>query len=791
MSDKDSPFHYFGIRHHGPGSARSLRRALQALKPDLVLIEGPEEAESILHFADHPAMKPPVALLLYGSVEGESAPRATFFPFAEFSPEWQAIRLALQERVPVRFIDLPQSQNLADNWQPPVPAAGETSPDEEAPAAVDGEAGTADNDTSATPAQPDPWRNRDPIGLLAEAAGYHDSERFWEHLVEQQAHADGVFDAIHEAMAGVRAALPKPEGPRARREACREAWMRQNLRAAEKDGFKRIAVVVGAWHVPALQELKKTRKDDAALLKPLAKIKVQAAWIPWTHGRLLSSQGYGAGIESPGWYQHLWEHYQQDEADGEAITIGWLAKFAQALRAEGLDASSAQLVDAGRLIATLAAMRGRRLPDLDDLQEAIVSVLHHGDTLPLTLSRKLLVGDVLGEIPDDTPSLPLQTDFQKQCKSLRLKQEADSRDLTLDLREEQGLAKSRFLHRLRLLGIPWGEVTAAGGRGTFKEGWRLLWTPELSLKLLEAAIWGQTVNEAAVSFLQHRISEEQDIPAIATLIEQALVADLAPALPALIERIMALSTHTDDVSHLIQALEPLANAWRYGSVRQTNTEALAAVVSSFVLRICIGLPAAVSSLNDEAAQVWQGQLKALDRVLLRLDDDDLLQEWRKLVLRLVDQAGLHGLPAGWCCRVACIHDWLDAEAAAGHFSRALSSANEIGRTAAWFEGFLAGQGLSLLHDDALWRLVDDWLAGLGEEHFVQVLPLLRRTTATFSKPERIQLAARQQGQASGAAAAKAVDEMRAARVLPVLAQIFGVALPQPLTAPMDSTGGTP
>ena len=29
----------------------------------------------------------------------------------------------------------------------------------------------------------------------------------------------------------------------------------------------------------------------------------RATWVPWTHGRLASASGYGAGIESPGWYR--------------------------------------------------------------------------------------------------------------------------------------------------------------------------------------------------------------------------------------------------------------------------------------------------------------------------------------------------------------------------------------------------------------------------------------------------------------------------------------------------------
>ena len=111
--------HLFGIRHHGPGSARSVLSALTSLQPDIILLEGPVEAEAILPFAANPAMKPPVAVLVYGSVAEEAEPRAAFFPFAEFSPEWQAIQFGLQRDLPVRFIDLPQAYNLADNWQTP------------------------------------------------------------------------------------------------------------------------------------------------------------------------------------------------------------------------------------------------------------------------------------------------------------------------------------------------------------------------------------------------------------------------------------------------------------------------------------------------------------------------------------------------------------------------------------------------------------------------------------------------------------------------------------------------
>ena len=102
--------HFFGIRHHGPGSARNLRAALELLRPNAILIEGPPDAESVLSLFANEEMTPPVALLIYAP---DDPKKAVFYPFAEFSPEWQAARYGLQNSIPVRFIDLPQTHLFA------------------------------------------------------------------------------------------------------------------------------------------------------------------------------------------------------------------------------------------------------------------------------------------------------------------------------------------------------------------------------------------------------------------------------------------------------------------------------------------------------------------------------------------------------------------------------------------------------------------------------------------------------------------------------------------------------
>src|SRR5215510_377033 len=100
----------FGIRHHGPGSARSLRQALEALRPDCLLVEGPPDAVDALPLLAHRQMKPPVALLIYPPDQPQ---RAVFYPFAVFSPEWKALNYGLARKIAVRYMDLPQYHRLA------------------------------------------------------------------------------------------------------------------------------------------------------------------------------------------------------------------------------------------------------------------------------------------------------------------------------------------------------------------------------------------------------------------------------------------------------------------------------------------------------------------------------------------------------------------------------------------------------------------------------------------------------------------------------------------------------
>ncbi len=729
-----------GVRHHGPGSARAVRAALAALAPDVVLIEGPPEADALVGHVTE--LTPPVAVLAHAP---DQPGRAAFWPYAEFSPEWQALLYAARAGRPVRFIDLPAAVTLAV----------QDSPD------------AADEAGEASPIA------ADPLGWLSEAAGHDDPERWWEDVVEHRLGGDPLelFAAIAEAMAELRAAAAEDGWRLSRREAQREAAMRTGIRAAGKAGHASIAVICGAWHVPALATLP-TARADAELLRGLPSVKTRATWVPWTSQRLTQASGYGAGVASPGWYGHLWRTPDQ-------IAERWVVRAARLLREADLPASTAAVLEAVRLADATAAVRGRSLPGLTELTDATQAVLCHGDEMPLQLiHRQLVVGEELGAVPPDVPVVPLQADFEATCRRLRFRPQAADKDVELDLRGDTDRARSALLHRLRLLGVPWGTVAAARGEGTFKEGWRLRWQPEFLVGLIERARYGTTVQAAAAAVVSERAAGAAQLPEITALVEAVVLADLPAALAAVTTALEQRSATTGDVQQLMHAIPPLARVLRYGNVRQTDTRLVRGVVDSLLIRVCAGLAAACASLDDDAAAAMLNAIEGAEAAIVLIGTTTQARAWRAAQRSVADLVGAPGLIGGRCVRLLHDAELLSASESEQRLARALSARADAGYAVRWLEGFLRGSGLLLLRDGALWQLLDDWLCGLPGAAFEETLPMLRRAFAQFPWPERRQMGERVRAGRSGAgpaavAATDAWDEDRVRQILPVLAAVLG------------------
>ena len=154
------PVDVYGVRHHGPGSARAVRAALEERPPDLVLIEGCPELDTIVDLLGEADMVPPVAGLVYAVEEPR---QATFYPLAHFSPEWVAARWALAHGVPVRFLDLPATHAFALAQEERVVVVPDV--------VVDGDEGADGDDIEPFAEPPVPAVRLDPMGTLAATAG--------------------------------------------------------------------------------------------------------------------------------------------------------------------------------------------------------------------------------------------------------------------------------------------------------------------------------------------------------------------------------------------------------------------------------------------------------------------------------------------------------------------------------------------------------------------------------------------------------------------------------------------
>ncbi len=706
----------FGIRHHGPGSAKSLKKALAAMQPDCIIIEGPLDAQNIIHHVANEKLKPPVSILIYNPKELK---QAAYFPFATFSPEWQAIKYGLKNKVEVLFMDLPQSIHFTldrEEQEEQQTKIKEQEPQKEEKQVI-----------------------QDPLGYAARLAGYEDSERWWEITFEQGEGHIETFDAVMELMETLRTELGNQETPRT---LLREAHMRKIIRNAQKT-YQKIAVVCGAWHSPVLKDMKTiSAASDNKLLRGIKKTNTKATWVPWTYDRLAVSSGYGAGVVSPAWYKMLFSNRKD-------VAIRWMTKVARLFRDEDLDASSAHVIEAVRLAETLSALRGLSVPGMNELYEAALTIFCNGyDSMMELVEKKLIIGDIMGKVPSEIPVIPLQQDLEKQIKSTRMskyKNSLEPEERELDLRLGIQLKASHLLHRMNLLGIHWGKIKETKRRyigrtqGDFKEQWKLRWRPDFAINIIEAGMWGNTIENASTNIILHQAKETTELPKITQLVSQSIKADLPHVMDKLLLVFQNTAAITEDVFHLMEAIPKLVEVIKYANTRKADLSVLQKQLDQIIPRVCIALPGACVSLNEEAANEIFNLISQTDYQISLLDNSIYTKDWLLCLEKVIHQDNMNGMIQGAATRILYDRKYISQETSNLYLNQALSKGNNQLDAAYWIAGFLHGSGLILIHDPSLWNVIDTWVEKIPFETFRDILPILRRTFSRFPDREREQM----------------------------------------------------
>jgi hypothetical protein len=718
----------FGVRHLSPAAAHHLHAVFDEVRPTAVLVEGPGDATDHVRHLVHKDTRPPLAVLAYTR---ERPVRSILYPLAEYSPEWVALTRGVRAKADVRFIDLPAAVFLRLHEASP-PETGEAPPESADP----------------TTAPPDPRRQAsehtrayldDPWQEIARLSGDPDHETWWERHFETTADPASYSGAIFEFGRGLRELRAlKPEYENL----AREAHMRRCIRAVLDEGHKpdRVLVVCGAFHAPALTDDLPAMTDKE--LKALPRVDTSLTLMPYSYYRLSSQSGYGAGNHAPAYFQRLYEERRAGRP--EHLPSRFLTELCHGLRRQGQIRSPAEVIEAVRLAQSLAAMSDAPAPTLRDLRDAATCCLGRGE--PDAIRPALAdveTGDAVGKLPKGVGRTSIQDDFYLQLEALSLEmyQTEKEQELTLDLRENRfvksreaafrDLDRSTFLHRLGVLGIPFGQkVRSDQDQATWKEIWRLRWRPESEISLVEGSLLGDSVEVAAAVRLAQRLQECERIDQAAAIVQDAALCRLADALEDARRRLQAMAVEASGFVALAGAARSLAEVVRYGDVRKVDPRPLAPLLAQLFLRAALSARDACHCDDATAREQVRPAILALNDVARENADAVDARRWGRELDGIAATDSLNPFLSGFV--LSLILPRVGEDELAREVGRRLlpGVAAEVG--ADWFEGLVQYNREALFARLPLWRQLDTYVQALDEDGFRRALVPLRRAFGDFA-----------------------------------------------------------
>ncbi len=735
----------FGVRHLSPSAGAHLAAVLDAMKPTAVLVEGPSDATEQVRHLVHKDTRPPVALLAYTQTRPV---RSILYPLAEYSPEWVALTWGIRHSAETRFIDLPAAVFLELHHTHDRPEPDET-PKSEAPEPPTEPKSEPEPET--TPGRPRPRAASehtrayldDPYEEIARLAGEVDHETWWERHFEQTDDPSAYVRAIHEFGRGLREYRDLPPEDE---NLVREAFMRRQIRAVLDDGHDpaRVLVVCGAFHAPALSVEAKPMTD--AELAALPTTPTSLTLMPYSYYRLSSQSGYGAGNHAPAYFQAMYRARLDSQAAD--LPARFIAQLCRRMRDGGQVPSAAEAIEAVRLARGLAALAGSPAPTLRDLRDAAVTCLGRGEPASIRpFLTDVEVGHAVGTLPAGISRTSIQEDFYLLLERLRLvKFQVDTvQELDLDLREDRfakteataflDRERSIFLHRIRLLEVPFAAPVDVGQEGaTWKERWRLRWTPECEIQLVESALKGDTIELAAAMRLSERLAACDRVDEAAAIVQEAARCRLADALEDARARLQAMAVDAAGFLPPARAAASLAETIRYGSVRRIDPEPLKPLLAQLFLRATLVVRSACICDRDAANEVRSGILILRDVAAEHAELVDA-DRWDAELDAIAASDALNPFLSGLCCSMALERGRIGEDELAREVARRLSPGVDAELGAGWFEGLVAHNRMALFSRLSLWRQLDAYIVSLDEDAFRHALVFLRRAFGAFEPGE--------------------------------------------------------
>lgn len=745
----EATVHIFGVRHLSPAGAKHLLDVMEQVRPTAVLIEGPQDASPEIRHLTNPNTKPPVAILAFTD---ELPVRTAMWPFAVYSPEYQAMLWAAGNGAHCAFIDLPTSavlalQSVRSEDVPDLVEEAERENDRHSP-----DAPTLEADL------PNEGLNEQEASIyqrIAALAGEQDYDMYWERHYEHNMSPGAYQQAILAFSEQMRALTEPMESSLKRTEyaynAVREAYMLRQIQETIAAGHQpdKIVVVCGAYHAAALANGLNAMSDEELAALPTRSSKLTL--MPYSYYRLSSMSGYGAGNNAPHYFELMWEHITAGTLD--QLPEHYLSRAARLLREAGTHRSTAEVIEAVRLAQSLAALHNGSAPTLLDLRDAAKTLLGQGElgAVAEALAR-LDVGTAIGSLAEGVSQTPIQDDLNRFLRQLKLEKYKTTvaADLALDLRENRrvkseearflDLKRSTLFHRLQLLGISLAKYRGSGQeQATWAEHWVIQWTPEVEIEVVESTLLGETIEVACAFVLQQKLQECTSIDEAAKLIRTACECALLTQMDAARQVLQHIAADSQDVVQMGAAAHELSMIIRYGDVRRMDTTPLEPLLAQLFLRASLFLLDA-SSCNDEASAAMLSAINQLNSIALDHQEQVEDELWIQQLTELARRDDRNPRLSGFACAILLERNILSASQCAEEVSRRLSPGIPADIGAGWFEGLSMRNRYALLSRMSLWEQLNAYIESLDDEEFRRALVFLRRSFSTFNPSEKVMIA---------------------------------------------------
>ncbi|SDW24633.1 hypothetical protein SAMN05518669_101266 [Variovorax sp. YR634] len=556
--------HIVGVRHHSPACARLVAERIRTLRPAYVLIEGPADFNERLDELYLPHQLP---VAIYSYLSGDQTHRGSWSPFAEHSPEWQALQVAREVGAAVRFIDLPAWHDAFSRMENRYADVADHEHEERAEAYE---------------------------RALTEKLSVQGRDALWDHLFEDGCDAAELAQRLSTYFDNLRGEDRGSQGNQAR-EQMMARWIAWAMAQPSQAGRAQALVVCGGYHAPALARLwqglpaelpvtpqpsLESSDDEEApgTPDPEATLRFGSYLVPYTFKRLDAFAGYASGMPSPAYYQWVWDHGPEGAAHRA------LQHVMQRLREKKLPASTANLMAVHLRAQGLARLRGHEKPLRSDWLDALAGALvkdaldaplpwtYRGAIRPgtdpvLVQAMDVLAGDTVGRLAPGTPQPPLVAAVQAELAAHGIVLRGQ---LKLDLLLDADRAKSRVLHRLSILRLPGvrrtqGPKLAMSGERT--ELWSLSEPLEQQAALIEAGAWGASLHDAARARLEVDLRQAHGrIGPLADGLNQAAWAGLSALSDALLRELRGAITSEPRFEALGPALSVLHTLLRHGQM---------------------------------------------------------------------------------------------------------------------------------------------------------------------------------------------------------------------------------